>query len=618
MEIITLDFETYWSKDFTLTKMPIELYVRDPKFFAFGVGVKINDEPTEWVIENIGEYLKSLELEKHVVVAHHAQFDAFILSHVYNIYPKRIFDTLSMARAVFGDEGNSLSKVASRLGVGVKGNEVFNTKGKETLSKGELFYLGEYCKNDVELTRKIFNILLPTFPQHELQLIDLIMRMYTRPILALDTKILEEAVRTMRETKEDMLRKAGVTVDEVMSNPKFAQALRNLNVDPPTKISPTTGKETWAFSKTDQAFTDLLDHPDFAVQTLVAARFQNKSTIEETRAERLIEVGKTGSWPVYLKYGATQTHRLAGGNLLNAQNLSRKSVLRNAVIAPPRCALVACDSSNIELRCNMVLAGQSDVVDQLRAGNDLYCALASEWFEREITKQDEMERMFGKVMHLALGYGMGPKKFMESSRLLSGGKITLDEDTASAAVRFYRAAFPFVPGAWQECDRALDYMTREVEIDILTGGQVRTAKNRLHLKYGLPMFYPGLAINAKGEYLIRGDKEYDSKRAAMEKPNKSLDPIKTYGAKVYENICQYIARNIVMEQALELDKWLQKYQIGQIVMLVHDEIVICVREEYANECKYKAVEVMSQSPDWWPEIPLAAEAKIGKTYGECK
>ena len=106
------------------------------------------------------------------------------------------------------------------------------------------------------------------------------------------------------------------------------------------KISPRTGKQTFAFSKTDEGFKKLQEHPDEKVQNLVAARLGTKSTLEETRTQRFIDIGNRGSLPVPLKYYAAHTGRWGGSDNVNLQNIPRKSVLKQSIWAP-KSALMA-------------------------------------------------------------------------------------------------------------------------------------------------------------------------------------------------------------------------------------------------------------------------------------
>ena len=123
-----------------------------------------------------------------------------------------------------------------------------------------------------------------------------------------------------------------------MSNAKFASLLEGLGVKPPTKISPTTGKETFAFAKTDEDFKALSDHEDPQVQSFVSARLGNKSTLEETRTQRFIDISKRGLLPVPVKYYAAHTGRWRGDDKINLQNLPSRGVagkkLKKSIIAP--------------------------------------------------------------------------------------------------------------------------------------------------------------------------------------------------------------------------------------------------------------------------------------------
>ena len=118
MKIIALDFETYYDKEFSLSKMTTEEYIRDERFETIGVGVKEDGEEARWVSgtpDKIKAFLDSLGLDKHIVVAHNAMFDAAILNWRFDIRPRGWVDTLSMARAIHTVEvGGSLAAL-SRL-----------------------------------------------------------------------------------------------------------------------------------------------------------------------------------------------------------------------------------------------------------------------------------------------------------------------------------------------------------------------------------------------------------------------------------------------------------------------------------------------------------------------
>ena len=162
MSFITLDFETYYDKDYSLSKMTTEEYIRDDRFEVIGVAVKIEDNETAWCSgphEHIKSFLKTFPWESSVVLAHNTLFDGAILAWTFGITPSLYLDTLSMARAFHGvDAGGSLAALVERYGLGAKGTEVLDAKGKQRtgFTSAELARYGEYCKNDVELTFKLW------------------------------------------------------------------------------------------------------------------------------------------------------------------------------------------------------------------------------------------------------------------------------------------------------------------------------------------------------------------------------------------------------------------------------------------------------------------------------
>lgn len=403
MDIVTIDFETYYDKDYSLSKITTEQYVRSPDFEIIGVGVKVNNHPTDWYSgDNTGKFLTSLDYHDKAILCHNTAFDGAILSWHFGIKPKLWLDTLSMARPLHNvTVGGSLKALAQHYGIGEKGTEVVNAMGKRRadFTPEELARYAAYCVNDVEITYQLFKKLSRGFPIRELMVIDQTLRMYTEPVIELDVPLLEEHLAEVRRKKEELLAKSNMSIDDIMSNPKFAKALQELGVEPPRKVSARTGKETWAFAKTDKALTDLQDHPDERVQALVATRLGVKSTLEETRTENLIGVAERGCLPIMLNYYGAHTGRYSGGDKLNLQNLPSRggnNTIRRTLKAPDNHKLIACDSSQIEARMVAYIAEQQDLVQAFREGRDVYCEFASDIYGREITKADKIERFVGK------------------------------------------------------------------------------------------------------------------------------------------------------------------------------------------------------------------------------
>jgi DNA polymerase I-like protein with 3'-5' exonuclease and polymerase domains len=607
MKIFCLDFETYYSQTFSLTKLTTEEYVRSPEFETIGVAVCEQGAGPQWfsgIKADTKKFLDSFELDKHLVIAHNAMFDMAILNWQFDIRPKGIADTLSMARAIHGTEvGVSLAKLAEHYNLGVKGTEVLQAQGKRRIdfNAQDLAQYGEYCKNDVKLTMDLFEKLSADFPPSELRLIDLTIRMFTEPSLWLDGNLLYDHLNIVRQRKESLLASIEKEKEFLMSNDKFAELLIAQGIEPPRKISATTGKEAWAFAKTDEGFKELLEHENEVVQALAAARLGVKSTIEETRTERFIDIAQRGLFPIPLRYYAAHTGRWGGDDKVNLQNLPRGSILKNAIIAPPGYVVVDSDSSQIEARTLAWLAEQNDLVDAFERGEDVYRIMASSIYNKATEEISKDERFVGKTTILGAGYGMGAQKF--KAQLKTFNVEVSDEETAHI-IKVYRETYDWIPALWRKAGLALDAIINNQSMPLGRTGVLEVeGRKGIRLPNGLYVKYPNLRKmrneQGKDEYV------YDTKKG------KAVVPNRIYGGKVIENVCQALARIIIGEQMLQVAK---KYKV---VMTVHDAIACVIPEQEAEAGKEYVEMCMKMRPKWAQDLPLSCEAGMGKSYGDC-
>ena len=606
MNILTIDFESYYSADYGLKKFTTEEYIRDPQFEVIGVAVQVNDGKPEWFtgsMRDTHQFLRGYDWENSLALAHNAVFDGFIMSEHFGIKPKGWLDTLSMGRALHGTEvGGSLAVLSSHYGLGVKGTEVVNAMGlrREAFPADQLARYGDYCKNDVALTWKLFNAMSKDFPPTELRLIDLTIKMFTEPVLWLDKVLLASYYFEVQQHKRRILGEHNR--DDLMSNPKFAGALVKLGVVPPMKKSPTTGKQTYAFSKTDEEFKALLEHEHPLVQALVAARLGTKSTIEETRTDRFIGIAKRGPLPVPLRYYAAHTGRWGGDDKLNLQNLPRKSALKSAIIPPEGYVILDSDSSQIEARTLAWLAGQNDLVQAFDNGEDVYKIMASAIYVKPEAEISKDERFVGKTTILGAGYGMGAAKFQAQLKNF-GVEVTLDE--AKRIIDTYRTTYPQIVALWGAAGTALKAILQKQQTSLGRGGLLSVqGEDGIVLPNGLRLKYPNLRLSIDAES-YKTEIVYDTKKGKATIPNR------IYGGKVIENVCQALARIIIGEQMLMIAK---KYRV---VMTVHDAIAIVVPEAEAEVAKEYVELCMRLRPQWALELPLNCEAGYGKSYGDC-
>lgn len=608
MHLVTLDFETYYDREFSLSKLTTEAYVRDPRFEVIGVGLKVNGTATEWASgthEQIQDYLNSFDWSDVMLLCHNTMFDGAILDWKFGIRPKVYADTMCIARAIHGVETSaSLRAVSEKYGIGEKGTEVVQALGKrrEDFTDAELARYGDYCVNDVDLTYKLFTIMAKDFPRKELKLIDLTLRMFIQPMLELDLGLLEQHLTETRDHKDELLESAGVVKEDLMSNPKFAELLKSFGVEPPMKESPATGKQTFAFAKSDEDFKALADHENPQVQALVAARLGTKSTLEETRTQRFIDIAKRGTLPVPVRYYAAHTGRWGGDDKINLQNLPSRGVngkkLKRSIIAPTGYTLVDADSAQIEARVLAWLAEQDDLTHAFRAGEDVYVKMASRIYgvaESDVTKD---QRFVGKTTILGAGYGMGAIKFQAQ---LKNFGFDMDIAEARRVISIYREANWKINKLWRDAQQAL------VELH---------SSRKISLGYGsvLELVPEETAIRLPSGLLLRyDDLKFDTTEKGVEfhyKTRRGRNRI--YGGKVIENVCQAIARCIIGEQMLKIAK---KHRV---VLTVHDSVVACVPDEEVEEAQAYVEECMRWIPDWAEGLPINCESGTGKSYGDCE
>lgn len=616
---LTLDFETFWAQDYSLSQrgMSITKYVRDPRFKAHGVGIKIDNRPSNWVTHNdLPRLFAKIPWHKVMLIAHNPKFDASILKWIYGYSPRLILDTKGMSRALLGNipAGFGLDAIGAVLFNRGKTDGLKETKGVRDLPPDMEQRLAGYCLNDVDLTYETCKTLYPYFPINEIPVLDWTIRMFTEPCLLLDkARLLRHKVNVLEHKKHLLDRLAGKYDRDIFtSNPKFAALLESFGIVPPTKISPTTQKETFAFAKTDEDFLELLNHDNPDVVAIVEARLGLKTSQAETRAQSYADHADFGAWPVDIEYcGAVATHRFSGasGGGGNPQNLSRGSELRKSIYAPDGYVVVAGDLSAIELRVAMALAGQEDAVELLAKGEDIYCWFASILFGRKITKADKDERFLGKLACLSLQYGCGKDKFRKIAGLQG---VRLTPEDAAEIVAMYRRTFYRIPQIWQHCNNSILRMSRGEEftlapLDLVSFGRDKFLWEKMNV-FAPAMFMPGgLTIRYFG---LRRDS--NEQWVYLTRTNRKQHETKLYGGKMFENLCQSLARQIVTDNCMALRKHMP------IVMQVHDELVSIVPEDEASEKQKLMLDTMSTPPIWWPGLPVSAEVKYHKAYGEAK
>lgn len=286
--------------------------------------------------------------------------------------------------------------------------------------------------------------------------------------------------------------------------------------------------------------------------------------------------------------------------------------LRDVIMAPPGYKLVVADSSNIELRTGHLYAGQMDSSELLARGEDLYLDFAKAFYQRELTKADKKERQHGKVAELQLMYQSAAESFRRAARLMGGVRLT--ENEAQATVDVYRAKRAQIKQMWYTSQRAIKTLMSGGGEYLDQWGLCFLEHNAVRLPNGMRMLYN----NLRTEMLIDFDGLEGPQIVYDDKEDRKMT--KLYGGKLYQNVNQALARIVVFDQGNEIEKKYGTYQRqGEgVVMSTHDEVGCIVREDRAEECLKFMLDVMHQSPKWWPQLVVKAEGAIGDRYSEAK
>lgn len=704
MLIVTLDMETFYDDEYSLSKLTTEAYVRDPRFEAIICGIKISDKPRIVVEKHqIEPMLRRIPWDRTALLCHNTPFDGFILEEIYGIRPALYMDTLSMARPWHHDNiGLSLKKLVENYGITIdgrtKGDEVINAKGLhyEDFSRMGLEQYKRYCGDDVDLTHGLFLKLMEKTPKAELLRIDAVLRTFLNPQIQLDQHLLTEHLSDTRARRQALLDRVASIAgkDALSSNTKFLKVLELFGghlpptlfktpteyeqykatlttphvFDIPTKVRPATPTEekkkgitgdvtVVALSKKDDDFLALLNSSDEDLVAVCEARMGTKSTIAESRAERLLDSAPRGAYPISLQYYAAHTGRLGGGgeksnpqNYPKPKEVTRKDIgfkcvtpkgvaillnidndtaittlgafkkrdtvtltVRHCLVAPPGYKLVVVDASQIEARIVAWVAGQYDLIEGFRNKEDIYSDFASSVYGFKCNKKDNpIERFVGKTCILGLGYGMGHVKLQDTLAVGVGDtQVVLALDETQRIVNIYRKEkYPAIPKLWRTAEHALEAAYYGDRVAFGPNNLLTTGDKCIWLPNGMPIRYPRLHRD-----------EADGSFSYWGKRNGHYQMVNIYGGKTTENFTQALAGIHVAEVWVRVNRIYTKEYLRTVypmVMQVHDELVAIVPESEAESFKAFMIDEMRRPPFWGPDLPLDAEGDVGHSYADAK
>lgn len=604
---VGVDFETYYDADYSLSKLTMAEYIRDPRFEIIGVSITAAGNTTWHPQPNVAEAMASIDWSTSRFVAHNAFFDAAITEWILGHKPAAYLCTMMGSRPYVAPVTGkmSLAAVLEHLQLGVKGDAVHAARGKRyaDFTPEELEAYGVYCKGDNVGCMKIAEYICRLMPDDEQELIDLTVKKFTRPVIQLDVDAIRHWSSDIEARRARVLlelRGEGVTKTTLTSRTQFANLLTQHNVTIPKKPSPANPEEeTYAFSKQDTGMLELLANPNEKVRRLVEARLLFTSNQDASRLERFAaqaECNPDALLPVPLLYYGAGPGRFSGYDRLNLQNLTRvnpdkpgSEALRSCLIAPDKHVILAADLSQIEARICATIAGQNDLVRAFRDKVDIYSDFATDVYHRRITKADKVERFVGKTCMLGLQYGMGFNKF-QTQMLLN--RIPMDAVLADRIVSLYRRKFDCIPTYWRAVEELL---RRAAQPDFMyVFGPLSFVHERIILPNGMNLWYPGL--NARLQY-----------------NHPKYGETTLWGGHITENICQALARIVISTAELRLAR------AGlRAALQVHDELVFVVHQRHVEACRKAVERALSAPVSWLPKLPVACEVHYGRSYAEAK
>jgi DNA polymerase bacteriophage-type len=666
--LVTVDFETFYSADYTLSKLSTSEYVRDPRFKAQMVGIKIGNKPTKVYTGRlrIMAALHAVNWSTHSLLCHNTAFDGFIMSHVYKITPSQYYDTLSMARGLHSNEiGASLDEVAQFYGKGSKLDGVLETtKGVEHWDAALVKAVTPYCAQDVDLTHAIFKEMHSAFPADELDLVDMTIRMFCDPVLKVDIpRVEKEYAREVAERKakfyavidprphygDKTILKTGaeraltgedrdvLVIKRILgSNEKFAELLRAEGIEPPIKVSPAwmkrsreeredeTDKWSYAFAKDDLAFTSLPDDIDLWRGALDPNKKKDIPLIsaKQDRIRALVEA------------------RLATKSTTNITRAERflkagaKGMSLPVGYAYYRAHTGRWGGNNKMNMQNLTRGGELRLSILAPRGHQM-CVVDSGQIEARVNGwlwgQDDLMAAFR-----AADAGLGTDAYCRFASLIYGRPITKADKTERFVGKVCVLGLGFQMGAAKlqmtlakgalggppiffELDRCKEIIDtyRRANFKIKQGWDIcariiedmaagRSGRHGpISWEKGMVWLPNGMSLKYPELRKQVGDKGWD------EWSYKSGDMRKKiYGGLLCENIVQALARIIVGKQMLNIRK---KYRI---VMTTHDEAVALPKTAQAKSCFAFMTKEMSTPLDWCMTIPLNCEGGWDVNYSK--
>jgi DNA polymerase I-like protein with 3'-5' exonuclease and polymerase domains len=638
-QAVAIDFETYYDKDCSVRGATPRNYCLHEKFEAYLVAIYAPDE-----FEYVGhpKDFDWTQLEGRTIIAHNASFEEAVILHlmverIIAEFKYRIHCTADMC--VYLQLPRTLKGAVYALFDTEIGKEVRdNLKGKtwhDIQNDGTLEEVLEYALDDAVWCWHLWENLSKDWNEKERRLSALTRKMgYTGVTINADA--LADGIDTLQKVVFDTETDIPWTQEYDSKNKQnfpptsvrgLAVTCQKHGIDPPQR----TAVESDERKEWEERYGDKF--PWIAHMSNFRKANKHLKTLQ-TIQNRLID----GMMPYGLKYyGAEVTGRWSGDSGFNTQNMPRDANfgvnVRNLLIPRKGHKFIICDLSQIEPRCLAYLSGDAEFLSGVREGMspyEVHARTSMGWTGGSLKKEDPDLYLLAKVRVLSLGYGASFQSFVRSASAYGASHVLHTEvykadqdafkkilhrrslsDPSKSLTDWYEGLSDIekveAVNAWLQVQDFRESNSKIVNLwkryDKLFKQASSEEKHGSRLDIALPCGRPLRYFNITPS-------GYSFKCFTQKKDSPQYNRFRyMYGSRIVENLCQAMARSVFGECLLEIEA-----QGFNTVLQIHDEAVVEVPAETAEQDAVTIESIMSQSPKWAETLPVSAESSVVDFY----
>lgn len=590
-EIVSFDVETYYDATYSLSKMSVANYVKDPRFDCYLVSVHDKTGP---VFIGRPELFDWTKLDGKVVVAHNMSFDYVVLQRLVALgkvprMPNAVEWACTADMSAWLGCKRSL-KDASLILLGEEVSKATRSAmlGKASTDLADNPDVLKYAGKDAELCYRLAEKYLDRWPEKERRISTLNRESGIRGIHT-DVALVDSGIAKLEPQLQAAMDKIPWVKDG--DKPLSPNALRKHGLAVGISVPASLAKDNPDFLAWAQEYSEKYPW----VKAVGEYRSINALLCKVQSIRDGIDTS-TGMFPFGIRYIGASTGRFSGGSSgdsggkVNMQNLPRKSMygvdVRPMFMARPGHTFITADYAQIEARHVIWASGNEAALAPLRLGNSVYQSLAEAMGLAEpgsdIKHTNSDLYRYAKAVGLGAQYGVGPVKFKSVAKTLAG--LELSDEDAAKAIEQYRARNPLTVKLWREHQDALAYSARRKD----DTHQVELRSGRI-LTYWDPR-YEGRDISA---CQVRGA------------PRSRI-----YGGLLLENETQASCRDILCDAWIAVDK----AGLPPVTLTVHDEIVMEVRKDEAAQIAKELEKCMVTCSPWAEGLPLGVDIHLTDRY----